>query len=176
MMAIIALLCLNFKGHAQQDQVAAVKLGRKLPENFWQTPHQVYKNGQVTTQTLNSFRDRLLILDFWATWCSSCTRKFKYMDSLQQKFGDDVAIVLVNAKSTRDDVKKITATMKRFNDVFMSITADTLLGELFPHTSVPHYVWIACGNLLGTTGSDFFQKSTLEAILARQKKLKTRVQ
>jgi thiol-disulfide isomerase/thioredoxin len=39
-------------------------------------------------QELIYFNGKLMILDFWATWCGACISKFPKLDSLQKKYAD----------------------------------------------------------------------------------------
>jgi len=154
------------KGAMQQE------VGGKLPESFWTQEHMIYAKGKTTRQSLSAYKNQLLILDFWATWCSSCTHKFKYIDSLQKEYEGQAVVLLVDAKSTRDTPEKIALTMKRFNNQLITVVADTTLSKYFKHTTVPHYIWIAGGYFLAASGSEFMHKSNLNSILDRQQRLK----
>lgn len=39
--------------------------------------------------TLDDFRGRLVLLNFWATWCAPCVREMPALDRLQQRVGKD---------------------------------------------------------------------------------------
>lgn len=173
--ALLFLLCCFAVPAKAQSIAAEIKpqqVGGKLPESFWMQEHLVYAKGKATRQNLSRYKNQLLILDFWATWCSSCTHKFKYIDSLQKEYEGQAVVLLVDAKSTRDTPEKIAATMKRFNDQLVTVMADTTLSRYFVHSTVPHYIWIAGGYLLAASGSEFLQKGNLNAILDRQQRLK----
>jgi thiol-disulfide isomerase/thioredoxin len=43
-------------------------------------------NGQPLT--LSSFRGKIVLLDFWATWCVPCRAETPHFVELQQKYGD----------------------------------------------------------------------------------------
>ncbi|OJY97942.1 MAG: hypothetical protein BGP13_09760 [Sphingobacteriales bacterium 40-81] len=126
-------------GHA----IRQVNIGGQLPEVGISLLNDAKKNV-----SLSSFNNKYLILDFWATWCTSCYKTFPKMDSLQQEFGNNLQVLLVNAKGTLDDEKKITSFFQKrkrpdgkpFN--LPTIINDTILDKLFPHKLIPHYVWI----------------------------------
>ena len=44
---------------------------------------------------LNGFKGRVVLLNFWATWCSSCVSELPHLEAIHKKFGDRVAIVSV---------------------------------------------------------------------------------
>lgn len=43
-------------------------------------------NGQ--SLTLSSYRGKVVLLDFWATWCAPCREETPHLVELQQKYGD----------------------------------------------------------------------------------------
>jgi thiol-disulfide isomerase/thioredoxin len=91
---------------------------------------------------------QLLILDFFATWCGSCIHSLRKTDSLQQQFGSQLQLLLVSSTNTGDDEKKISAFFQKYRKAngrpyaFSTLINDTLLTKLFPHKTVPHYVWV----------------------------------
>lgn len=98
---------------------------------------------------LSDFKERLIILDFWATWCISCISTFPKLDSLQQVLGNmDFQVILINSVGSGDNEQKIRNFFKKkrgkngqpFN--FISMIEDSIAKRYFPHNSLPHYVWL----------------------------------
>jgi len=180
---VMALLCLNLStinqsksqentlGHGSQP-VIPFKQGEKLPDSFWEQQHLVYSKGKVIKQNLSAYRDKILILDYWATWCGSCIRHMGEAGSLQQEYGGLVAMVLVNCANTRDTPEKIDVLMKQSATGLSTIILDTLLTKQFPHRLVPHYVWIVNNAFTAATGSEFVNRNNIEVILDGQQKIK----
>jgi len=148
-LGVMAMLCLNLGAFAQEpSSVKPLKVGDKLPESFWQQEHMVYLNGKTSKQVLAGYKGKLLILDFWATWCGSCINKFRAIESLQGQFRNDIQFLLVNTKRTRDDEQKIDELLsgrKYGSEPYMltSIFNDTYIHQLFPHGYMPYYVLIS---------------------------------
>ncbi len=175
----MALLCLNFSAFAQGvraknvspqlDDIKALRVGNTLPETFWNQTFDVYENGKFSQQNLAVYKDKLLILEFWATWCSSCTGKYKYLNSLQQNYEGQLKVVLVNSVGTRDTKEKIAKNAERLGKDYLSIALDTTLYKQFSHTTVPHFIWINKGRWLAATGGDFVQQANIDAILDKRK-------
>lgn len=115
---------------------------------------------------------RLILLDFWATWCGSCLKKFPLLDSLQQQFGAQLKVILVNSRSTGDDADKIIAFFtKRKNSngrpfQFPLLIADTVLKNYFPHTILPHYVWIHKNIFIAATGPAEITAANISAVIS----------
>lgn len=41
-------------------------------------------------------KDKLLLLDFWATWCGPCIASFPHLEKLQEKYNDDLQIIAIS--------------------------------------------------------------------------------
>jgi thiol-disulfide isomerase/thioredoxin len=125
---------------------------------------------QINLEQLNH---KLVILDFWATWCSSCIKGFAKLDSLQQQFPLQLQPILVNnTPSTGDDVQKIKAyLLKRNSNPKTAITFPVAIEEgeelkqLFPRLFLPHYVWLYQNKVVAITSSKELTKQNIQSIL-----------
>lgn len=105
----------------------------------------------VLDPKLQTPNTKLLILDFWASWCTSCLRHFPRLDSVQQQYNGQVQVVLVNSRSTGDSPEKIRAVFEKRQTPggrkysFPLLNGDTVLSALFPHKLLPHTVWLDSG-------------------------------
>ncbi len=169
---VLAVLLLNFKVVAQEP-IKPLYVGDRLPETFWQQEHSVYANGQTTKQTLAQYKGKLLILDFWATWCGSCINKFNMLQQRQAKYGAALAVMLVNSSSTRDSPEKIKMLMEGKKPPYQvfkltSIINDEYLAALFPHGAVPHYVWVnKRGQIAALTNGELMNAAQLAHLLQK---------
>lgn len=56
---------------------------------------------------LSDYRGKVLVVDFWASWCVPCRRSFPWMNEMQEKYGDDgLVIVAVNLDNEASDAAK----------------------------------------------------------------------
>lgn len=46
-----------------------------------------------------SLKGKILVLDFWASWCLPCAASFPVMDELQKKYGERVVFIAVNVET-----------------------------------------------------------------------------
>lgn len=60
--------------------------------------------------TLDDFKGKYVLLDFWATWCGPCVKGMKDFPDLQKKLGDSLLIVSINVDS---DIAKAQKFVER---------------------------------------------------------------
>lgn len=164
----MAMLCLNFWALAQQTNLTELPTGKKVPDSFWTIQHAMYRSGKISKETLNQYKGKLLILDFWATWCSSCISKIPLMDSLNREFGNKLAIVLasVDPPEKTDGFFKKRRGSEPYDKGFVSIVNDQTLPKLFPHRIIPHYVWILPdGRVYATSSFRNVTRSKIDSLL-----------
>jgi len=154
--------------------VRPLSIGDTVPDI---TITNVY-NYPASTIHLSDLKDKLVILDFWATWCGSCIHGFPKMDSLQKKFSNKLQIILVNNNggngNNEEKVKtffsKIELKTKGAFVLPSTTRQSPLLLQLFPHTFIPHYVWIGPGEkVLAITSSTEVTAENIEAVINRRR-------
>ncbi|TDQ79300.1 TlpA family protein disulfide reductase [Sphingobacterium yanglingense] len=106
------------------------------------------KNYPKDEVNISDFKGKLLILDFWATWCPTCYEYFPKLDMLQKEFDNQVQIILVNPEETKDTKDKIANLFLKLKEnvgyevKLPFVNHDPVLGKLFPFRTLPQYIWI----------------------------------
>ena len=144
----MAMLCLNFCAKAQAVDVTTkgLQIGQEVP-NVTLTNLHNYKDasGKVaTTAKLSDFKGKLIILDFWATWCAPCVASIPKLERLQKQFEGKLQILPVTYQQDNELIPVLTY-LKQQNRILNSLPnvfAEKELHKLFPHVYLPHYVWI----------------------------------
>lgn len=122
-------------------------------------------NFKRPTVRLSDYRGRLVILDFWATWCGSCIEQFPLLQKMQRSFGKRFQVLLVNSTHTNDTELKIAEALKDY-PALPSAIDDTVAGRVFGHKGVPHYVWISpAGKVLAITSSHAVNEENIRLTL-----------
>ena len=62
---------------------------------------------------LSDYRGKVVLLNFWATWCPPCVREMPSMERLQQRVGEDgFKVIAVNQMENPDDVFAFTGQLE----------------------------------------------------------------
>ncbi len=60
--------------------------------------------------SLEDYRGKVVLIDFWASWCPPCLRSFPKYDDLRREIGTtDFEIVAINVDENTEDAKKFLA-------------------------------------------------------------------
>ena len=149
------------------DRLQPLSIGDKMPDIEF-----TMINYSSPAANLSDFRGKLIILDFWATWCTNCIKRFPFLDSVQTEFNKKIQVILVNGKTTRDNETKILnfyekqniRLAKQFN--LPTVIYDTVFSALFPHKAMPHYVFIGPdGKVKAITFSEYVTRENIKALL-----------
>ena len=75
-----------------------------------QAPHCALTSLNNTPAHFHEYAGKVLYVDFWASWCSSCLQSFPFLNQLAHEFGDQgLHIVGVNLDEQVDDAHAFLA-------------------------------------------------------------------
>jgi thiol-disulfide isomerase/thioredoxin len=170
---VLALLCLNFYGKAQEKTIAkqGLKIGEKVPEEFWQIQHVVYKNGKVTKQNFEVYRGKLIILDFMGFHCAPCIEALPKMLKIQTDLQKQLQFLVVTSEN-KENVSKFMArpniAEKRVSELTFLLEGQQL-NKYFPHFLVPHYAWIgANGTVKAITSEAEINEKNIRSVIENE--------
>ena len=69
-------------------------------------------------------KDKLILFDFWATWCGPCIASFPHLEKLQEKYSDDLQIIAISDEKI--DVVNNFLIKKNFKLSFFNDVAENL--------------------------------------------------
>lgn len=153
------------------QKYSAVSIGQSVPA----IPLNNIKNMTGKERTLADFKGKLVIIDFWTTGCPGCIRGFPKMKELQDKFEDQIQVLLINPWETEAKVQeRLNGSLKDFRlntaTQLPTIVGDSVWRLVFPHLLVPHHIWIGKdGKLIAQTTGNSTNASTVAKVLRGEK-------
>jgi thiol-disulfide isomerase/thioredoxin len=122
---------------------------------------------------LNQQRGKIIILDFWATWCGPCIRAMPdYMETAKQFPADKVQLIAVNLGQTREEVTQFIKT--RQWELTVAMDFEQTVGQLYQAANIPHTVLISPNGKITWTHTGFSPsaasdlKTAIETLLSEQ--------
>ena len=115
---------------------AALKVGEALPEL-----------GTFQLEgTLPALKGKIVLVDFWASWCLPCAESFPVMDALQKKYGDRLVVLAVNVDDQAAKMEKFLAK----HPVSLTVVRDAqqkLVATVEPPTMPTSFILDATGKV-----------------------------
>jgi thiol-disulfide isomerase/thioredoxin len=136
-LTILSFTCLFLgQNYAQEGAVSeSVQIGALVP-NF--DVNILTKEGTVK-KNIKDYRGKVVILEFWATYCGPCLPAMDHLADLQFKFKNDLEVINI----TDEERWKVVSFLKK-RPTFLAIGLDTdkSINQLFYHQLMPHTIII----------------------------------
>jgi thiol-disulfide isomerase/thioredoxin len=107
-LSVLCLTCLITSG-TQADPT------RFVPWKDAKTPPLALNDLAGSPRTLGDYRGKVVIVNFWATWCEPCLAEMPSMQKLQERFAGRVAVVAVNHG---ESAAKVSRFLERLSVTF----------------------------------------------------------
>ncbi len=100
---------------------------------------------------LHSLGGKVVILNFWASWCAPCIEEIPSLLSLVKEFKGDVQLVAVSGDSSREDIDvfmKAFPDLKNHKDIKMIWDEDRSIMQQFEVSRLPESLVVGKDNKL----------------------------
>ncbi len=88
------------------------------------------KSVDGKTVKSSEFKDKVLILDFWATWCPPCVKEIPGFIELQKEYGDK-GLVVIGVSLDQDGPGVVRKFMDKMNVNYPIVMGDDKIVEDF---------------------------------------------
>jgi thiol-disulfide isomerase/thioredoxin len=92
------------------------------------------------TVSLSQLRGKIVILDFWATWCQPCRQSMPEMEKLQEKYSSNLTLLAINLQESPEDVRSFVRSEKIRSRVLLDESGT--VGNAYQANAIPMQVLI----------------------------------
>ncbi len=85
--------------------------------------------------SLEDFKGKIVMLDFWATWCGPCRMTMPELEKLQQEHPDDFVLLAINVGDDEEEVKPYVQSRRIQTRVLLD--SDRSVGQTYGTSSIP---------------------------------------
>jgi thiol-disulfide isomerase/thioredoxin len=121
-----------------------------VPQTKERAPRFNAKTMDGEKLTNETVKGRVVLLEFWTTWCPYCLTEAPFVDKINHEYGDKGLLVLtINVGESKKTVKKYLDQHPRKTRIIL--TDDTNLAAMYEAVEYPIYVVIdKDGNIAAT--------------------------
>jgi len=126
---LVLIICIT----SCKDENSIAELGKPVPNYKFSN----ILNSEQSQISLDDFKGKPVILEFWATWCGPCIPAMKKLDSLKNTYGDEIEIITVSS----EDQQRLEKFIKS-SQTSLRIVSDTTHIKTFKYKVIPHSIII----------------------------------
>lgn len=120
-------------------------------------------NSPVRSFKLEQLKGKIVLLEFWATWCGSCIVSMPHLSQLQKKFKDKLQIITITDET---ELRISQYLSKRPSNLWFAVDTANVAAGVFPYNLLPHTVLISAeGKLIAKTNPEAITEEVIDSLL-----------
>lgn len=148
--AVLLVLWFQLNTKTQRDQWTSPGT-KKLDEITREgIPHVELVRLSGASFSLNQFKDKIVLLNFWASWCDPCVKEFPSMMKLVDHFKGELVLVAVSSDSNKQDIETFLKAfkVKEGPNIVIAWDKDQRVSSSFGTTQLPESYLFSRGLVL----------------------------
>lgn len=123
-------------------------------------------NSDNQKLTIEDLRGKVVVLEYWAVWCSPCIPALENLSELKNEFKDDLDIIAISY----DSEERLNRFIKNKPLPLLHVSdEDKFYSRYFEHYSIPHTVLIdRHGKVAAITRPDELNKKVISDLIAEK--------
>jgi len=116
----------------------------KRPQSLVQKPappvELTFLGGE--SGSLSSMKGKVVVLDFWASWCGPCVKGLPVVNQVVKEFGDEkVAFIAINQGEPEPKIRTFLSN-SNLKDLVVGLDPKNVIGQAFQVQGIPQTVVI----------------------------------
>jgi thiol-disulfide isomerase/thioredoxin len=114
----------------------------------WDALNKLITEGSNDTVTQNIRQSKVVLLDFWASWCGPCRQSFPWMNAMKAQYQKQgLSIIAINLDSEKDEAKAFLSEVKA--DFTIAFDQEGMSAEMLGVEAMPmSYLISSTGEVL----------------------------
>lgn len=154
---LIIILMISIISCKKENEIA--EIGKQVPDYTFKNILNS-KEEQISTRDL---KGKIVILEFWATWCGPCIPAMRKLDSLQTEFKNDLEVITISSENKERLEKFIKST-----NTTLKIVSDTSHLSNFKYKVIPHSIIIDKNGIVrAITNPENINKEVINKLISK---------
>jgi thiol-disulfide isomerase/thioredoxin len=120
-------------------------------------------NAPVKKAQLSDFKGKIVIVDFWATWCGSCIAAMPHLQQLQTKYKNELQVIAVNDETV---IRTAAYLKSKPSNLWFAVDTGEIIAAQYPHQLIPHDILIdADGKVIAATDPEQITENVIDSLL-----------
>jgi peroxiredoxin len=142
--------------HEEEDVTDADMVGKPAPLNY------TVKNMNGESVHLASYKGKIILLNFWATWCPPCKVEIPDLIALQNEYKDDLVVLGFSVDDTADQLKPFADEYQMNYQVLVGLGHENIQEAYGPMWGIPVTIIIDRDGTIAKKQSGIRSKEQIE--------------
>ncbi len=155
--ALIMFLALGTAGCGNNNNGSDNDINTDTGSSQMETDGQGLKEGDTAPDftadlpdgksfSLSKQKGKIVLLNFWATWCEPCVREMPAFERLHKEYGDEIAILAINSM---EDAKTVDQFIEEEGYTFpIAYDTEGTIGQKYPTDGIPYTLIIGADSTI----------------------------
>jgi len=146
---------------AEDEAADAKATGKPAPLNY------TVKDMNGADVKLSSFKGKIILLNFWATWCPPCKIEIPDLITLQEQYKDDIVVLGFSVDDSPDQLKPFAAEYKINYPLLVGAGHENIQDAYGPMWGIPVTIIIDRNGTIARKQSGIRSREQLEREMAK---------
>ena len=156
-----AVLLLTLAGIATAVDETTVRAVVQPADQRKPAPEFALRDGSGKAVTLKDYRGKVVLLDFWATWCHGCKKEIPWFSEFDRKYASK-GLAVVGVSLDSDGWKVVTPFIKKARVPYQIVLGDDATAKTYGIEGMPDTFLIDREGRLAATYTGLVNKDDVE--------------